>query len=605
MNFASSSTKAGPGSRSPDESRERDVEKLDSVKDLPQYMRPLHLASYGFNSQDASHDQFVVLGVPGYDEKNEKGDHPKNKQRPKVWLVIDEQYQKNMAMFFALRKRLTERFEIEKILTTDRSRIGVIHEMRKESEDSGRIGQDNAVNRYFDDLLSRALKKKVSDIHIEVRLSGISKIRFRRHGMLVDENNEVPSQFIDKVCRGVYDTQADDEGKAEAFRDDEELSASISRTINNESIKLRFQSLVAYPKGYDVVLRILRLDKDEKYTELEDLGYSPDQVEQLKEIVERPIGALFISGVTGSGKSTTLKNIIMWLNHTREYSYKFYTIEDPPEYLIPHVTQIPVRQVDTGTDINQSPYLGPLKAAMRGDPDVIMIGEIRDHYTADGAKKATQSGHQVLTTLHAPSAMGSMERLRDFQLTPSTLGSQDFVAGLVYQRLLPILCPVCSKLFSEVLSVDKPLDAHIKLANRLQEALGDHGVANVRINGNNPDCEACMGTGVSGRTVCAEIVQPDLTMLRLFRSDKMVEAFEYWRSMSDRDPLSDKMAGKTVLEHGLHKVAMGKVSPVDLEKLVARVNTAVRQYKELDDVKRNSGSQEDAPRVERRAAWES
>lgn len=575
----------------------KDIMRLESVSDLPLRARPMDPVLAGFESNDGVRDQFVILSLPGYDDATGG-----EKKKQKIWLIMEENQQKDMTRFFALRSRIGAKFTIEKIMVADSAKIRIIYDMAETGGLDEKIGKNNKINQFFDDLISKALKKNVSDIHIEVRMTGISKIRFRRHGMLVDEVGEASSQFMDKMCRSIYDTQADDEGKSEAFREDQELSASIPRTINGKNLKLRFQSLVAYPKGYDVVMRLLVLDgQDEKFTELSDLGYSADQVEVIREAVERPIGAMFVAGVTGSGKSTTLKNIIMWLNDLREYSYKFYTIEDPPEYLIPRVTQIPVRQVETGTNIDDSPYLGPLKAAMRGDPDVIMIGEIRDRFTADGAKKATQSGHQVFSTLHASSAMGSVERLRDFGLTPSTLGSQDFIAGLIYQRLVPLLCPDCSMPFLQTLEEGVAPDSALQLNRRLEEALGKDGLNSVRVRG--PGCETCMGTGVTGRTVCAEIVQPDLNMLRLFRSDLMVEAYEYWRSKSDRLPHSEIMAGKSVLEHALHKVTMGKVSPVDVETLIARVNTAVRQYQEIDNAKQVL--EEGIPHAhKRRQAWE-
>lgn len=576
-------------------SNKKEPERLESFNQLPASAMPVDLSLMGFNEQEATNESYVVLGVGGFDHES-RG----QRERQRVWFIVDEAFSKNVAQYFSIRRKLDNVCSIDKVMISDVSRIRAIQERKEASSGDFRVGQNNKINQYFDDLLARAMKKKVSDIHIEVRMNGYTRVRFRRNGLLVDEEPEASSSFMDKVCRSIYDTQADNEGKAEAFREDEELSASIQRTIGDNAIKLRFQSLVAYPKGYDVILRILRLDPDERYTELGDLGYSADQEEQIQEIVARPIGALFITGVTGSGKSTTLKNIIMWLNAQREYSYKIYTIEDPPEYIIPRTTQVPVRQVDAGTSKEESPYLKPIKAAMRGDPDVIMVGEIRDHYTADSTKKATQSGHQVFSTLHAPSAMSSVERLRDLNIDASTLGSQDFLAGIVYQRLLPLLCPKCSRLFSEELSSGSVSMDYIKLGKRLEEALGKDGMSNVRIKG--PGCDACLNTGITTRTVCAEIVQPDLTMLRLFRDGKMVEAYEYWRSMSDRDPLSDRMVGKTVLEHGLYKVAMGKVSPVDLEKLVARVNYATRQYAELDQVQKEK--QDDAnPRSSRQPAW--
>ncbi len=105
-------------------------------------------------------------------------------------------------------------------------------------------------------------------------------------------------------------------------------------------------------------------------------------------IVSKPVGALVIAGTTGSGKSTTLKNLLMLINESRHFMCKIYTIEDPPEYKIPKVTQIPVVRLKNADYSKVSPFEPPLLAAMRGDPDILMIGEIRDKYTGDGMKKA-------------------------------------------------------------------------------------------------------------------------------------------------------------------------------------------------------------------------
>lgn len=548
------------------------IHELDSIRTLPHGIMPLNRMSFGFDVSDEDMDRFVVLTLPGYEGRAGGS--------TKVHLVVEEGFLKDSARYYGVRRRLTAKFNIEKTWKTTAAKLGAIADIGQSSGgDTVRIGQNNDANKFFDEILASAIRKKVSDIHFEIRLEGISRIRFRRHGMLVTEEGEVSSQRLDRMIRSMHDTQADNEGKAQTFRgQDEEQSASITRSVNGIQLKIRYQSMVAYPAGYDVVLRLLKVDHSETYTSLEDLGYSKDQVEQIQEIVERPIGALIIAGVTGSGKSTTLKNAIMWLNHERHYSYKFYTIEDPPEYLIPNVTQVPVRQPEEGVTV--SPYAAPIKAAMRGDPDVIMIGEIRDDFTAESVKKATQSGHQVLTTIHAASALGVIDRLMGFHLDTGTLGSKDFLVGLIYQRLVPVLCPHCSVLFQDVVARQDVSEDILKLSRRLEDVFGVDGMDKIRLIGEG--CEHCMHTGVVDRTVCAEIVQPDFTMLRMFRNNQLIEAYQYWRSKSNKEPNSPNMAGKVVLEHALYKVFTGTCSPVDVETLIARVDTAKKEYVELE-----------------------
>ena len=216
---------------------------------------------------------------------------------------------------------------------------------------------------------------------------------------------------------------------------------------------------------------------------------------------------------------------------------------------------------------------------MRGDPDILMIGEIRDHFTGDGLKKATQSGHQVMTTVHASSALGTVERLADFGITPSVMGSPEFINGLIYQKLMPLLCQNCALSFSEVVSSSHAVTADLELASRLES------VANLeqdQIKIRNPKgCEKCKEMGVVGRTVCAEVISPDFTMLRLFRQQASIEAKAYWRSLSDMDPNSDNMTGKPVLEHALHKMRKGLVSPHDVEDLLGPVDGAKRALEEM------------------------
>jgi general secretion pathway protein E len=455
--------------------------------------------------------------------------------------------------------------------------------------------EDSDYVNYFTKIVRYALENSISDIHIEKR-STTSRIRMRRYGYMI-EYAELSNEYATQLCSVVYNVLA--ENKEVTFREDKFQSSGITRSIDEEHVNLRYQSLPVYPGGFDVVMRVLPIGgEDEPHKPLEELGYTSGQVEQILKVVVRPVGALVIAGTTGSGKSTTLKNLLMWINASREYRCKVYTIEDPPEYRIPKVSQIPVLR-DTGNlDSNSrtySPFLDPLKATMRGDPDVLMLGEVRDVFTADGLKKATQSGHQMLTTVHAASALGIVERLLDFEIPLAVLGSTEFLNGMIYQKLVPLLCDHCSLPFNVDSSDASSED--LKLAKRLQRILpqnvdGSAAVAPDQIRVKGKGCDKCKGTGIRGRTVCAEVITPDFEMFRLFREGKVLEAKEYWLGLTDNNPNSDNMVGKTVLEHALLKMRKGWISPKDIEEIIDPVDAAldVRDEVRRDRLKREAVS---------------
>jgi type II secretory ATPase GspE/PulE/Tfp pilus assembly ATPase PilB-like protein len=460
-------------------------------------------------------------------------------------------------------------YKVVKKALIESSVLNAMYDRRDSIDKQKATGDESLVVGLFEVILADALAEKVSDIHIEVRDTG-GNIRMRKNGEMMEYKPEARLGYDDanNLCSVIYNVLAST--KAVSFDPRDCQQAAVNYNINGQELKLRYQSVPAYPDGFDVILRVLPVGRSEDFTPLQKLGYTDQQVQEIVNISSRPVGALVIAGVTGSGKSTTLKNLLMFINATNEYKLKIFTIEDPPEYNIARVTQIPVT---IGKDFNaakMSPFEKPIKACMRGDPDIIMIGEVRDKITGDLTKKAVQSGHQVLTTVHATSALGIIERFNDFGLSRSVLGSPDFLTGLIYQKLLPTVCSHCGIDFNKHIESSSVTKKDLDLYQRIAKFTDPK---NYKIKIRSKDgCEHCKGMGISGRSVCAEVIMIDIKMIQYIERGETIPLMIYWRGLSDKKVDSENMRGKTCMEHGFQKVLAGLVSPYDLEASFKPIN---------------------------------
>jgi len=460
-------------------------------------------------------------------------------------------------------------YKIGKKGIIDYNIINILYDRRSFNDNQKATGDDSAVIGLFETVLTEALIEGVSDIHIEVRNTG-GVIRMRKNGEMTIYNQNARLTYNEayNLSSVIYNVLAST--KSVSFDPRECQQAAVNYSISEQELKLRYQSVPAYPDGFDVILRVLPVGRSEDFTPLQKLGYTEQQVQELLNISSRPIGALVIAGVTGSGKSTTLKNLLMYINAHASYKIKIYSIEDPPEYNIARITQIPVVIGKDFDPTKMSPFEKPIKACMRGDPDIIMIGEVRDKVTGDLTKKAVQSGHQVLTTVHATSGLGIIDRFQDFGLSLSVLGSPDFLTGLLYQKLMPTLCKHCSKDFHEILSSGSASKDDLELYERMM-SINDVSNLNIRLRDKN-GCPHCKYSGITGRTVCAEVIMIDLEMIQLIGSGKTIDLIKYWRNLSDRDPLSLNMRGKTCMEHAYQKCLSGLCCPYDVESSFRPIN---------------------------------
>ncbi len=421
---------------------------------------------------------------------------------------------------------------------------------------------------FFEEIVNEAVQSFASDIHICVRYNQkkpTGSILHRVHG-LVHNVGTYPASRLETMLSVAYaNTYITDKlsRSRESFSIRENQSCTMRVALNTanqhgdvnglEKIELRYQHLTVRD-GFDTIIRLLRVGDNEKSFTLEELGYSASQEKILSLAAKNTTGAIFVSGVTGSGKTTTLKTLLT-MNQSQNFKKKTYTIEDPPEFKLYGISQISVQRNNDKTDI--SPFAAAMRDVMRADPDRIMVGEVRDKDSASMLQTMVLSGHQVFATIHTTSALGIINRLcsEEIGLTVQTLTSDRFLSLLIYQRLLPVSCPDC-----KVPAVGKLPEPMLHILKKHQIDIDSIYLRNEK------GCENCDFRGTIGQTVCAEVVELDATLLRYLRKGQNVEAYEYWRKQRRSYFDDSDSVGKTAFEHGLYKVSQGIIDPIDMEE---------------------------------------
>jgi len=255
---------------------------------------------------------------------------------------------------------------------------------------------------------------------------------------------------------------------------DRQQDANFAHLIQGRLHRIRYSHKPIYPEGVQVVLRILSTGKGFAFVPtLQHLGYSDEQAETIRAMMAEPSGVLVISGETGSGKSTTLANLMNLLLKSAGGAVSLQTVEDPPEYEVPGAIQSPVIHSRDDQERGMNPYVATIRSAMRCDPDILVIGEIRDLETARLAASAAESGHPVLTTVHASRALGIIPRLEGLGSTlpnnpvnRALLCGPQFISGLIHQTLIPVLCDACSVPFRQAVDVGTVLYMSILSSQR-------------------------------------------------------------------------------------------------------------------------------------------
>jgi len=366
------------------------------------------------------------------------------------------------------------------------------------------------VIRVVDTLLEYAVFEKASDIHIEPTEENVT-VRYRIDGVL----HEVMT--LPKVVHSALVARI--KVLANLKIDEHRLPQDGRFKIQKEdySTSLRVSTIPVFD-GEKVVMRLL--DDSAQALTLEQLGFRSSNLERIKANIKKPHGALLVTGPTGSGKSTTLYSVLTMLNSR---GVNISTIEDPVEYRIPGVNQMQV-----------SPKIGltfamGLRALLRQDPNIIMIGEIRDSETAEEAVHAAMTGHIVLSTLHTNNAAGALPRLLDIGIEPYLIAST--VNAVVAQRLVRVICPDCI----QTVKLDEQSLKNISIFNldKLMEVLVREGAVSKKIKSvaemtfyKGAGCAKCAHTGYRGRIGIHEVLENSVAIQQLITNRATTNAIQ-------------------------------------------------------------------------------
>jgi general secretion pathway protein E/type IV pilus assembly protein PilB len=406
---------------------------------------------------------------------------------------------------------------------------GILHEIETGEIDWQSLSAtDNEysqpVVRLIDSILTDAVKREASDIHFEPEANFL-RIRYRIDGMLRQIRALHKSYWPAMTVRikvlssmNIAETRAPQDGR-------------ISLTVSGRPIDFRVASQPTI-HGENIVMRIL--DRQKGIVPLENLGLAEEHLHQLKLMISRPEGIILVTGPTGSGKTTTLYSV---LNHINAEGIHIMTLEDPVEYPMAMVRQTSV------SDAAKLDFANGIRSMMRQDPDVILVGEVRDAETAEMAFRAAMTGHQVYTTLHTNSAIGAVPRLLDIGVLPDVMAGN--IIGIIAQRLIRRLCDHCKTPYHA-----EPHEIRL---------LGPLGEGPRPVLFRPTGCELCDFQGYRGR----------IAIMELLRIDTGIDELIARRATTNEIRTRALLQGFTTLaDDGMERVLNGTTSLEELARVV-------------------------------------
>lgn len=408
-------------------------------------------------------------------------------------VITIEDYQQLIAKYLDEQVKKQSHVDIQPIELDELAGLADFQEVTHEEDDLATSLQDAEaapIVALVNKVLAKALQEGVSDIHIEPQEENL-RIRFRKDGVLVQAFDPLPKRIVPAVVSRFKIIADLDIAERRVPQD-----GRIRRFFQGRKVDFRMNTLPSR-FGEKVVLRIL--DNSSTQLGLDKLITDPVSLQMVRSMTRRPFGLILVTGPTGSGKTTTLYSALAECN---DPGINISTVEDPVEYTLPGLTQVQVIR-EKGMD-----FANVLRAFLRQDPDVILVGETRDKETAKTAIEAALTGHLVLTTLHTNDAASAIARLSEMEVEPFMVSAS--LIGVVAQRLVRRVCtdcripytPTSEELARFGLAASQNLDitfykANSLLPEELQVAKANH----------DPVCETCGGIGYRGRCGVYEIMQ--------------------------------------------------------------------------------------------------
>jgi general secretion pathway protein E/type IV pilus assembly protein PilB len=356
---------------------------------------------------------------------------------------------------------------------------GILHEIETgeidyESLPAGGDEYTQPIVRLVNSLLVDAVKRGASDIHFEPEYA-FMRIRYRIDGVLETVRSLHKSYMPGITVRlkvmsdmNIAETRAPQDGR-------------LSLMLNGRPVDFRLSTQPTI-YGENVVVRVL--DREKSIISLERMNLPAETLSRLKLMLARPAGILVVTGPTGSGKTTTLYSLLAQVN---DETVNIMTLEDPVEYPVTLMRQTSINEVA------RMDFAGGIRSIMRQDPDIILVGEIRDRETAEMAFRAAMTGHQVFTTLHTNSALGAFPRLLDIGMQPYILSGN--IIGVIAQRLVRVLCPHCKEAYAP-----SPEERAVIAESGVGAAAGLYRAVG---------CRQCDNKGYKGRTAIMELLVMD------------------------------------------------------------------------------------------------
>ncbi|NPA04461.1 MAG: type II/IV secretion system protein [Epsilonproteobacteria bacterium] len=421
--------------------------------------------------------------LPFYEDKNKIYVATQNPFDISIVTLLERSFKKEPLLFLATPQELKQ---IKSVYYVEREED--IFQKGGDEEEVERLKElasEAPVIKLINQIIYKAIEMNASDIHFEAQKDFL-EVRVRVDGILR------VLQYIPKKLKPAVLARLKLLSKMNISETRLPQDGRFSFNISSYEIDFR-ASTVPTALGESFVLRILK--KENSFLDLDSIGFEKYQVETLKKLLKKKQGLFLTTGPTGSGKTSTL---YASLNYINEKSIKIITVEDPVEYQLEGVNQIPIKP-----SINLT-FANVLRSILRQDPDVIMVGEIRDKETAEIAIQASLTGHLVLSTLHTNSALGSISRLVEMGVEFYLLKAS--IIGLMAQRLIRRLCPYCK---------EKEPTPHLHLDKNYLDHLKLESVSTYKPKG----CPKCNFSGFLGRVPVTEIVPFDEEVIKRIEKD--------------------------------------------------------------------------------------